>query len=81
MTNGYFSWGSGLATLSNINIRIPTGRIKAHLKYEIHNIRLLLIQSLNVTKSTKTLFKRKKSENPELYEVMNYIGCVTSLLT
>lgn len=23
----------------------------------------------------------KESENPELYEVMNYIGCVTSLLT
>ncbi|XP_019399967.1 PREDICTED: ATP-binding cassette sub-family C member 9 isoform X5 [Crocodylus porosus] len=25
--NGYFSWGSGLATLSNINIRIPTGQM------------------------------------------------------
>ncbi|KAK7833978.1 hypothetical protein U0070_004959 [Myodes glareolus] len=25
VTNGYFSWGSGLATLSNIDIRIPTG--------------------------------------------------------
>ncbi|KAH0516432.1 ATP-binding cassette sub-family C member 9, partial [Microtus ochrogaster] len=24
VTNGYFSWGSGLATLSNIDIRIPT---------------------------------------------------------
>ncbi|XP_039338069.1 ATP-binding cassette sub-family C member 9 isoform X4 [Mauremys reevesii] len=27
VTNGYFSWGSGLATLSNINIRIPTGQM------------------------------------------------------
>ncbi|KAJ8786014.1 hypothetical protein J1605_006594 [Eschrichtius robustus] len=27
VTNGYFSWGSGLATLSNINIRIPTGQL------------------------------------------------------
>ncbi|MEJ1280047.1 hypothetical protein NN561_010986 [Cricetulus griseus] len=27
VTNGYFSWGSGLATLSNIDIRIPTGQL------------------------------------------------------
>uniref|UniRef100_A0A670KKY0 ATP binding cassette subfamily C member 9 n=1 Tax=Podarcis muralis TaxID=64176 RepID=A0A670KKY0_PODMU len=27
VTNGYFSWGSGLATLSNIDIRIPTGQM------------------------------------------------------
>ncbi|XP_006121320.1 ATP-binding cassette sub-family C member 9 isoform X4 [Pelodiscus sinensis] len=27
VTNGYFSWGSGLATLSNINIKIPTGQM------------------------------------------------------
>ncbi|POI35503.1 hypothetical protein CIB84_000745, partial [Bambusicola thoracicus] len=27
VTNGYFSWGSGLATLSDINIRIPTGQM------------------------------------------------------
>ncbi|XP_008579703.1 PREDICTED: ATP-binding cassette sub-family C member 9 [Galeopterus variegatus] len=27
VTNGYFSWGSGLATLSNINIQIPTGQL------------------------------------------------------
>ncbi|KAK9400169.1 ATP-binding cassette sub-family C member 9 [Crotalus adamanteus] len=26
VTNGYFSWGSGLATLSGIDIRIPTGK-------------------------------------------------------
>ncbi|XP_040293699.1 ATP-binding cassette sub-family C member 9 isoform X6 [Bufo bufo] len=25
--NGYFSWGTGLATLSNINIQIPTGQL------------------------------------------------------
>ncbi|XP_053318966.1 ATP-binding cassette sub-family C member 9 isoform X2 [Spea bombifrons] len=25
--NGYFSWGSGLATLSNIDIQIPTGHL------------------------------------------------------
>ncbi|KAJ6666237.1 hypothetical protein lerEdw1_000509 [Lerista edwardsae] len=25
--NGYFSWGSGLATLSNIDIRIPSGQM------------------------------------------------------
>uniref|UniRef100_A0A8C0XD77 ATP-binding cassette sub-family C member 9 n=1 Tax=Castor canadensis TaxID=51338 RepID=A0A8C0XD77_CASCN len=27
VTNGFFSWGSGLATLSNIDIRIPTGQL------------------------------------------------------
>uniref|UniRef100_A0A8C6QKQ4 ATP-binding cassette, sub-family C member 9 n=1 Tax=Nannospalax galili TaxID=1026970 RepID=A0A8C6QKQ4_NANGA len=27
VTDGYFSWGSGLATLSNIDIRIPTGQL------------------------------------------------------
>ncbi|XP_062990830.1 ATP-binding cassette sub-family C member 9 [Elgaria multicarinata webbii] len=27
VTNGYFSWGSGLATLSNIDIRIPTSQM------------------------------------------------------
>ncbi|XP_066489436.1 ATP-binding cassette sub-family C member 9 isoform X5 [Tiliqua scincoides] len=27
VTNGYFSWGSGLATLSNIDIRIPAGQM------------------------------------------------------
>ncbi|XP_063164727.1 ATP-binding cassette sub-family C member 9 isoform X1 [Candoia aspera] len=27
VTNGYFSWGSGLATLSSIDIRIPTGQM------------------------------------------------------
>ncbi|XP_039203312.1 ATP-binding cassette sub-family C member 9 isoform X4 [Crotalus tigris] len=27
VTNGYFSWGSGLATLSGIDIRIPTGQM------------------------------------------------------
>ncbi|XP_062839294.1 ATP-binding cassette sub-family C member 9 isoform X6 [Anolis carolinensis] len=27
VTNGYFSWGSGLATLSNIDIKIPTGQM------------------------------------------------------
>ncbi|XP_067415343.1 ATP-binding cassette sub-family C member 9 isoform X3 [Emydura macquarii macquarii] len=27
VTNGYFSWGSSIATLSNINIRIPTGQM------------------------------------------------------
>ncbi|XP_029334327.1 ATP-binding cassette sub-family C member 9 isoform X4 [Mus caroli] len=27
VTNGYFSWGTGLATLSNIDIRIPTGQL------------------------------------------------------
>lgn len=32
-------------------------------------------------KAQKHFSKEKKSENPELYEVMNYIGCVTSLLT
>nr|XP_033808126.1 LOW QUALITY PROTEIN: ATP-binding cassette sub-family C member 9 [Geotrypetes seraphini] len=27
VSNGYFSWGSGLSTLSNIDIRIPTGQL------------------------------------------------------
>ncbi|XP_070611081.1 ATP-binding cassette sub-family C member 9 [Erythrolamprus reginae] len=27
VTNGYFSWGSGLATLSDIDIRIPAGQM------------------------------------------------------
>ncbi|XP_005998910.1 LOW QUALITY PROTEIN: ATP-binding cassette sub-family C member 9 [Latimeria chalumnae] len=27
VTDGFFSWGSGLATLSDINIRIPTGEL------------------------------------------------------
>ncbi|KAG8513795.1 ATP-binding cassette sub-family C member 9 [Galemys pyrenaicus] len=27
VTNGFFSWGSGIATLSNIDIRIPTGQL------------------------------------------------------
>ncbi|XP_026564930.1 ATP-binding cassette sub-family C member 9 [Pseudonaja textilis] len=27
ITNGYFSWGSGLATLSDIDIKIPTGQM------------------------------------------------------
>uniref|UniRef100_A0A8D0LCT4 ATP binding cassette subfamily C member 9 n=1 Tax=Sphenodon punctatus TaxID=8508 RepID=A0A8D0LCT4_SPHPU len=27
VTNGYFSWGSGLATLSSIDIQIPTGQL------------------------------------------------------
>ncbi|XP_074860731.1 ATP-binding cassette sub-family C member 9 isoform X2 [Carettochelys insculpta] len=27
VTNGYFSWGSSLATLTNINITIPTGQM------------------------------------------------------
>ncbi|XP_036977820.1 ATP-binding cassette sub-family C member 9 isoform X3 [Acanthopagrus latus] len=27
VTNGFFTWGSNLSTLSNINIRIPTGQL------------------------------------------------------
>lgn len=45
MTNGYFSWGSGLATLSNIDIRIPTGKACY--------LNIFVIFSKSLTKSEK----------------------------